>query len=280
MDKEYFYALVNNVCKRISKLDTVMRDSVKPSEMCCLTIRFLATGESFRSLHFLFRLSRKFISDAVIMSCVAIFEEMGPVYLRTPKERDEWEKIEKNFYERWNMPNVLGAMDGKRINIVQPLKSGSHFRDYKENDSVILMGVVGPEYEFINADVGMNRRMSDAGNWVQNEFRKAISAEDNPLNIPLPKVLPGRTQPIPHFLVGDDAFALSSYLMKPYAQTGLTEERRIFNYGLSWARRISENAFGILANRWRVFHKNFQLESDKITVVTLAKLTLHKLAEK
>ena len=57
------------------------------------------------------------------------------------------------------------------------------------------------EYEFINADVRTNGRMSDAGNWIQNEFKKAISAEDNPLNIPPPKVLPGRTQPIPHFLL-------------------------------------------------------------------------------
>ena len=201
------------------------------------------------------------------------FEEMGPVYLRTPKERDEWEKIEKNFYERWNMPNELGAVDGKRINIVQPSKSGSHFRDYKGNDSVILMGVVGPEYEFIN--VSMNGRMSDSGNWIQNEFRKAISAEDNSLNFPPPKVLPTRTQPIPHFLVGDDAFALISYLVKPYAQAGLTEERRIFNYRLSRARRISENAFGILGNRWRVLYKNLQLESDTVTVLTLATFTRH-----
>ena len=32
---------------------------------------------------------------------------------------------------------------------------------------------------------------------------------------------------MPHVFVADDAFALKPYLMKPYPQSGLTEERRI-----------------------------------------------------
>ena len=47
------------------------------------------------------------------------------------------------------------------------------------------------------------------------------------------------------------------------------------NYQLSRTRHISENAFGILTNRWRVFRKPFLLEPEKVKVVTLAMLTLH-----
>ena len=67
---------------------------------------------------------------------------------------------------------------------------------------------------------------------------------DNPLGNPAPKCLPGRKKPVPHVLVGDDAFPLTSYMMKPYPQTGLNEEKRIFNYRLSRCRCISDNAFG------------------------------------
>ena len=41
--------------------------------------------------------------------------------------------------------------------------------------------------------------------------------------------------------------------MKPYAFRSLAHEKKIFNYRLSRARRIVENAFGIFANRFRVF---------------------------
>ena len=40
-------------------------------------------------------------------------------------------------------------------------------------------------------------------------------------------------------------------------------------------RPISENAFGILANCWRVFRKPFLLEPEKVEAITLAMFTLH-----
>ena len=40
-------------------------------------------------------------------------------------------------------------------------------------------------------------------------------------------------------------------------------------------RHISENAFDILANRWRVFRKPFRLEPEKVKAITLAVLILH-----
>ena len=39
--------------------------------------------------------------------------------------------------------------------------------------------------------------------------------------------------------------------MKPFSLRGLTKEERIFNYSLSRDRRIVENAFGIMSNRFQ-----------------------------
>ena len=58
--------------------------------------------------------------------------------------------------------------------------------------------------------------------------------------------------------------------MKPYPQKNLSLKKRIFNYRLSRMRRISENAFGVLANCQRVFRKPFLLEPKKVKAITLA----------
>ena len=59
-------------------------------------------------------------------------------------------------------------------------------------------------------------------------------------------------------------------MLKPYSQNGFTPERRIFNYRLSRARRVVENAFGILANRFLVFMTPINLAPEKVEITTLA----------
>ena len=56
-------------------------------------------------------------------------------------------------------------------------------------------------------------------------------------------------------------------MLKPYSQNGLTPEKRIFNYCLSRARRVVENAFGILANRFRVFLTPINLAPEKVEII-------------
>ena len=110
-----------------------------------------------------------------------------------------------------------------------------------------MLAIASPNYECIYADVGSNGRMNDSGVWNSSDLRRKI--EDDDLSIPSPTPLPYGCIRTPYVFVGDDAFALKSYIMKPYPQKDLTNEKRIYNYRHSRARRISENLFGILANK-------------------------------
>ena len=129
------------------------------------------------------------------------------------------------------------------------------------------------DYECIYADVGTNGRASDGGVWGKCGIAKAIN--DREISFPAAACLPHGTDEVPYMFVGDDAFALKPYLMKPYPQSGLDDERRVYNYRHSRARRISENLFGIIANRWRVFRSVILLPPESIETNTLAALCLH-----
>jgi hypothetical protein len=278
--KEQFIFLVETVRPLITKQEqpfpiNLFRSTIKPDERVAVTLRFLATGESFHSLEYSFRISRQCISKIIYETCAALFKTLAPEYLKTPSSHEEWEDIARGFYTRWNFPNGVGAIDGKRILIQQPANSGSHFYDYKGNNSIVLLATIGPDYKFIWASVGTNGRSADSAIWQNADMRKALSSVSNPLNLPPPKALPGRSMAVPHLLTGDDAFALTSYMMKPFPQSGLSNEQRIFNYRLSRMRRISENGFGLLANRWRLFRNAIQLPPETVNMLILAAIVLH-----
>ena len=174
--------------------------------MSCVAFRYFASGECFRSLEHQFRFSRKAISYIVEQVAAAIIKILGETYLKTPNNTDEWVKISRKFKENWDFPNGLGGVDGKYIVLQQPKSSGSHYRNYKGTDSIILLAMVGPEYEFLFVDIGMNGRNPDGGNWNKT------------LNLPDPTPLPGRNYLLPYVCTGDDAFPLTAYMMKPYPQ--------------------------------------------------------------
>jgi len=103
---------------------------------------------------------------------------------------------------------------------------------------------------------------------VFRESLLGIKLKENNLNLPQPSYLLGFNFRMPYVIVGDDAFPLHINLMKPYPERGLTQNRRIFNYRLSRARRVSENAFGILANRFIVHLNPIALTVEKVEIVT------------
>ena len=243
------------------KHSTIETKTVSPAERLVLTIRFLATGETFRSLHFQFRIGERAISYITEEVTEAIVRYLGKEHIKTPSNSEEWLKISEAFQSRWNFPNSLGTIDGKYSQIRPPSGTGSEHFNYKKTFSIILLAIAGPNYECIYADVGSNDRVNDSGVWNSSDLRRKI--EDDDLSIPSPTPLPYGSIRTPYVIVGDDAFALKSYMMKPYSQKDLTTEKSIYNYRHRRARRISENLFGILANKWRVFQQPLNVSPQK-----------------
>lgn len=69
IDFEY---LLNQVSYIISKKDTQMREAIPARVRLAITLRYLASGDSYRSLHFLFKISSELISKIVPEVCSAL----------------------------------------------------------------------------------------------------------------------------------------------------------------------------------------------------------------
>lgn len=192
-----------------------------------------------------------------------------------PSTQEEWLAVAADFEGYWNFPNCGGAIDGKHIRITCPSKGGSYYYNYKGFNSLILMAIVNANYEFIMVDVGKNGRMSDSGVIQTTTFYQKLHQKE--LNLPTTDMT---KEGFNFVFVGDDAFALHEHLLKPFPQKGMTPQMRIFNYRVSRARRVVENAFGILANRFRIFHTAINMTADKIEDVVMACCVLHNLLRK
>ena len=126
------------------------------------------------------------------------------------------------------------------------------------------MALTDANYKFIYVNVGASGRAGDSGVYNNSTLMKAVA--ENQLNLSPPASIQGIVSfTINYHIVGDDAFPMSKHLMKPYPHRHLDKEKRVFNYRLSRARRVVENAFGIFANKWRVFLTTIKLSPEKIT---------------
>ena len=177
--------------------------------------------------------------------------------------------------EKWNFPNIIGAVDGKHIRIRKPRDSGSLYFNYKHYFSVVLLAVVDSDYKFVFADVGAEGRAGDSRLFRDSNFYADICKESNPLNVPGPVKLKGMESSIPFYFIGDDAFALHSNMLKPFPGIGLDYIEAGFNYRICRPRRVVENSFGILSSRFRIFHRTQDMEPQGVKVLVMAAVALH-----
>ena len=121
------------------------------------------------------------------------------------------------------------------------------------------MVFVDCSYKFVYGDVGFQGRISDGGVSRNTSFYKALENGQLSLSDPTPLPLNRHwnweqdSTLVSFVFIGDYAFPLTTYCIKPYSQRNLTDEQIIFNFRASHYRRVSENDFGILANQFRLF---------------------------
>ncbi|XP_071051271.1 putative nuclease HARBI1 [Onthophagus taurus] len=273
MDENTYIELLHLVTPLIEKEDTIMRKAISPHERLSTTLRFLASGRCFEDLKFSAIISPQSLGKIIPDTCAAICQVLSKDYISFPTTESQWIQIAREFQEKWQFPHCLGAVDGKHTRIARPANSGSFFYNYKGFYSIVLLGIVNSNCEFLLVDVGTNGRISDGGVIENTNFYNKLI--HNLLNIPAERQVLCTETKLPFVFIGDEAFALRSNFLKPFSRKELSYENKIYNYRLSRARNTVECAFGMLASRFRILHTEINLKLDKIEKVVLTCCVLH-----
>ncbi|XP_031358317.1 uncharacterized protein LOC116181999 [Photinus pyralis] len=212
-----------------------------PKLRLAMTLKCLAHGGSFQNLGWEFRVGHSTVSKVIYETCEAIWETLQPIYLKSPSETD-WMSISENFFNKWNFP-------------------------------IVLLACCDADYKFIWVDIGAWGSEHDSGIFRRSKMGKDLN--EGIVKLPAASKLPGSETVMPYFFVGDEAFPLKSYIMRLYPGKLLSDKKLIFNYRLSRARRTIENAFGILASRWKVFRSPLLCSVKTTESIVKATVCLH-----
>ncbi|XP_025162720.1 uncharacterized protein LOC109504126 [Harpegnathos saltator] len=146
--------LCNIVGPKIQK-QYVVRDPIATCTRLEITLRYLANGDSMKSISYGFRYNT--VCTIISEICQCIWDELKEKVFLTPTT-ENWRKIAKDFEVLWDYPNCIGALDGKHIDIVAPPNSRSNYYNYKGKHSINLMAINDSKCCFSIVDIGAEGR--------------------------------------------------------------------------------------------------------------------------
>ena len=262
---EFFEIIKTRLEPHLARQATNYRAPISVRKKLALTIRYLATGQSYTSLSCQLKVGRSTISKFLPEVCRAIQDEFTREYLRCPTTPDKWKELEREFRIRWNVPHALGALDGKHVALKKPKNTGALYHNYKGFFSIVMLALVDGQYKFRWVDAGTAGSCSDAQIFNACQLKRKI--DDGRIGFPDPAPITQGDRDVPYFILADDVFALKTWLVKPYGRRILPREERIANYRISSGRRVVENAFGILVSRFRVMLTTIELPPETVREV-------------
>lgn len=268
-----FEAIYNRVKDELAcKKNTRPDDRIDPRQKLAMTLEYLASGSLQRHIASNYRVSRSAFGNIIDEVCDALCNTLKDQFESCSKSK--WLDIAKDCNAKWNMPNCIGAIDGKHIAIKCSKDAGSLFYNFKGFHSIILMAICDANYRFTFVDVGAYGSEGDASVFSNCSMGKKII--QNQLKLPVDASI-GSIK-VPYYFIGNDALPLIERIMKPYSptkSTALTEEQTIFNYRLSRARRCIENTFGILCSKWLCLNRTIYCNPDRAQKFVSACVVLH-----
>ncbi|XP_046405087.1 putative nuclease HARBI1 [Ischnura elegans] len=258
-----FDMLCRELAPFIGRQDTVMRPALPVAKRVAVALFYLKSGADYGVVGLAFGVGKATVHVIVRDFCRAVLDRYFMECIVFPSTEEGMAAKENCFRTQWNFPGTIGAIDGCHIPMKTPIHGGADYYNYKGWHSVILLAVVDSQYRFIYCNSGYPGRVHDAGVLRASALWDVITNGG----------LPGK-----YHLIGDGAFPLGANMVKPFPRPNGPHEEH-FNYRLSRARMVVENAFGRLKGRWRVLLKASEVDVARLVEVINTCCILHNICE-
>lgn len=267
------FAYIVSSCSSLVRQDTNMRRCIPLHKRVALSLYRLASSAEERTVAHLFSVSRSSVNNIYREFCDILVDVLEPQIVCVPSLNDVQDHV-RQFEASTGFPQGFGALDGCHVKVSPPKENAQDYYNYKGWYSVILLALVDHNYKFMFINVGSPGRNHDSAVYKSSVLARAVNTQ---LFSEPAKQIEG--EQVGAIILCDQAFPLTSHLMKPYPNRSTSEETvRHFNYTLSKARRVVENAFGRLKARFRVL-KSLECEISNANRIIRACCVLHNICE-
>ena len=248
MNKATFDTLCETLRLDLQKQHTQYRDPVSVETRVACGIWRLATGDTFWACGLQFGLGT---ATAWIIS--REFEEAlcnrADDYIHFPTTDEETDEVIQQFEEEYKFPQIVGAIDGCRIENKAPIQNPEDYNTRKQFYGVTLQGIADCNLLFRHISVGFPGCIHDA-RVLEISGINNLANNKHILNSPARTIRDVELRPM---LAGDSAYPLSSWLLKPFSRRrNLLRHERKLNKKFSAMRSVIERAFGMLKFRWQM----------------------------
>ncbi|XP_059916153.1 uncharacterized protein LOC132464015 [Gadus macrocephalus] len=267
----------NKLCgmmEGVLKPDVVTVRAPVPLEMRVAIVLYkLASCAQYRLVANQFGVHKTTVKKFVYIFCKGMVS--SPVihnFIKVPTTKEAI-GIARRFEQKFNIPQIIGCIDGTHIPVLPPSDGYQEFANCEGWPSYVLQAVVDDMYRFWNINCKMPGWTYD-----DNVLRQSTLFNQAHLLPKEPREING--VPINHFLLGDPAYPLMDWLIKGYAHSpNITPEQESFNAYLTSARTTAETAFERLKSRWRVLLKRSDCHFTFTPHVVGACCALHNFCE-
>ena len=273
MTRQTFEYICCLVAPDLVRQDTNMRKSIPVRKRVAIALWRLATGETYRSTGLTFGQGRSTALTMRDQFCAALLPRANE-FIKFPRTEAETRRAMEGFAVLSDFPQIVGAIDGSHIPIKRPVEHPNNYYNRKSFHSLVLQGIADADGRFIHVSTGYAGSIHDARVLRLSSLPRKVD-DGEILQSPVRRI--GR-QNVKPLLVGDPAYKLTTWCMKPYPETAtITQSQIDFNKSLSSARVVIEQAFGLLKGRWRCLLTKLDESVDKVLEIITVCCVLHNI---